>query len=258
MIRSPDEKSRRVREMFAGIARRYDFLNHFLSLGTDIYWRKRVFRRMTALLDGADGRILDLCCGTGDLALELARRWKVVGCDFCHPMLVLAGQKLVRRGNGRQVIRLAEGDALQLPFADASFLAVTVAFGVRNFADIDRGLREIRRVLRPGGVLGVLEFSHPVVPVFRGIFRFYFQRILPRLGHWVSGDRSAYTYLPASVGDFPAAEPFREMLQVCGFVETAFERFTGGVAALHVGRRPSLRGNEGPVARERADENEAS
>jgi len=238
MSHSRDEKSRRVREMFAGIARSYDFLNHFLSLGTDVYWRKKVLRRMSAMQNRTDGPCLDLCCGTGDLSLELARHWRVVGCDFCHPMLVLARRKIARRRQRRRTVRLVEGDALRLPFPDASFQVVTVAFGVRNFADMHQGLREIRRVLRPGGVLGVLEFSHPVIPVFRGLYRFYFQRILPRLGHWVSGDRSAYMYLPASVDDFPAAEPFREILQVCGFVETDFERLTGGVAALHVGRRP--------------------
>jgi demethylmenaquinone methyltransferase/2-methoxy-6-polyprenyl-1,4-benzoquinol methylase len=225
--------------MFSGIARRYDFLNHFLSLGTDIYWRKRVFRRMTALAADGEGRILDLCCGTGDLALELARRWAVVGCDFCHPMLVLARQKVARAAPGRQPVQLAEGDALRLPFADGTFRAVTVAFGVRNFADVRRGLEEILRVLQPGGVLGVLEFSHPVLPVFRTVFRFYFQRILPRVGRWISGDESAYTYLPTSVGDFPAADEFRRVMQECGFTETAYERYTGGVAALHVGRRPS-------------------
>jgi demethylmenaquinone methyltransferase/2-methoxy-6-polyprenyl-1,4-benzoquinol methylase len=224
--------------MFAGIARRYDFLNHFLSMGTDIYWRKRVLRRMSALTRDGEGRILDLCCGTGDLALELARHWEVVGCDFCHPMLVLAGQKIRRAGDGRRSVLLVEGDALHLPFADASFRAVTVAFGVRNFADIARGLREILRVLEPGGVLGVLEFSHPVAPVFRSVFRFYFQRILPRLGRWISGDAFAYTYLPASVGDFPKADELRRVMQDGGFVETSFERYTGGVAAFHVGRRP--------------------
>ena len=231
------EKARRVREMFAGIAPRYDFLNHFLSLGTDFFWRWRAVRRLRALLETPSPRILDLCCGTGDMALAAARLGPVTGCDFCHPMLVLGLDKVRRRAPAHPVA-LAEGDALRLPFADGTFDAVTVAFGVRNFADVPAGLAEMFRVLRPGGVAGILEFSHPVLPGFRQLFLFYFHRVLPALGRWISGRSGAYSYLPASVLEFPPADAFARELEAAGFTGVGFDRYTGGVAAFHWGRKP--------------------
>jgi demethylmenaquinone methyltransferase/2-methoxy-6-polyprenyl-1,4-benzoquinol methylase len=235
-----DEKARRVREMFDGIAHRYDFLNHFLSLGTDVYWRRRAVRRMRILKRTEPLRILDLCCGTGDMALAVSRLGPVVGCDLSHPMLVRGLEKIGRRQPDHPVV-LAEGDALRLPFPDGAFDAVTVAFGVRNFADVPAGLREMGRVLRPGGVAGVLEFSHPVLPGFRQLFLAYFHRVLPALGRWVSGRAGAYSYLPASVMAFPSAPAFARDLEAAGFVEVGFDRFTAGVAAFHWGRKPPIR-----------------
>ncbi len=231
------QKARDVRRMFSGIAHRYDFLNHFLSLGTDILWRKASVRRLKRRLPATPGPILDLCCGTGDLTDALSRLRPVVGCDFCHPMLVIARQKLNGARRPNPIAGLVEGDALSLPFPDNSFQAVTVAFGVRNFADVPTGLREIHRVLAPGGVIAVLEFSHVVLPGFRQFFNFYFHRVLPRIGQWISGRDGAYSYLPDSVSRFPDAPTFEAMLTATGFSETAFRRFTFGVAALHIGRK---------------------
>lgn len=233
---SPADKARQVQAMFDGIAPRYDFLNHFLSLGTDWYWRHAAVCRFRRLLPGGPVRLLDLCCGTGDMALAAARIGPVIGCDFSQPML-RHGQVKLRRHHGRTV-RLVCGDALALPFGDATFDGATVAFGVRNFADRAAGLAELRRVLRPGGILGVLEFSHPRLPLFRQLFLLYFHRVLPALGRWISGRGGAYRYLPESVRDFPAPAEFEDQLRQAGFIEVGCVRYTFGVAALHFGRRP--------------------
>lgn len=237
MTDSATEKAAQVRGMFAGIAHRYDFLNHFLSLGTDILWRKRTVRALSRKLP-ASPSLLDLCCGTGDLAMELSRLGPVTGCDFCHPMLVIGREKVDRMVGA--TIRLVEGDALSLPFPDSQFDGVTVAFGVRNYADLNRGLAEILRVLRPGGTAAILEFSRPVLPGFRELFLWYFHRVLPHLGRWISGKEGAYHYLPESVGRFPDAPGFARILEQTGFEEVQFRRFTFGVAALHMGRRPAI------------------
>lgn len=180
----------------------------------------------------AGARALDVACGTGDLTLALseAGRAEVVGLDFCRPMLEIAARKTPQ-------IPYIEGDALRLPFADETFEVVTIAFGLRNLAGVEEGLRELRRVLRPGGRVGVLEFSSPVVPGFRRLFQFYFTRVLPRIGGLVSGSRGAYEYLPRSVSQFPDQKRLAALMSGVGFAEVEYSNLTGGIAALHTGRR---------------------
>jgi len=230
----PGPDSRRVREMFARIAPRYDFLNHFLSASIDRHWRTLAVRKVQELTGPAPPRIcLDVCSGTGDLSLALNRKFgcEVVASDFCHPMLTRAAQKFIA-----QPIRNVEADALHLPFSDRYFDALTIAFGLRNLEDPQRGLQEMRRVLKPGGVIVILEFSKPVVPVFKHAFNFYFRHILPFVGALISGDGQAYQYLPDSVRQFPAQDALRTLLNSVGFAEPAYQNLSGGIAALHWGR----------------------
>ncbi|HEX5708619.1 MAG TPA: bifunctional demethylmenaquinone methyltransferase/2-methoxy-6-polyprenyl-1,4-benzoquinol methylase UbiE [Pyrinomonadaceae bacterium] len=237
--RESEEHARRVRGMFARIAGRYDLLNHLLSGNTDARWRKRVAKLLgDSLAPGA--RVLDVACGTGDLAFALAEavpHARVVGVDFCRPMLELAAAKSARRSAG--AVAFVEGDALSLPFADETFDAASIAFGLRNLARVEQGLEELRRVLKPGGRVAVLEFSRPVVPGFRALFQFYFTRVLPFVGGVVSGSRGAYEYLPRSVSKFPDQRALVEMMRGAGFERVEFENLTGGVAALHTGARPA-------------------
>lgn len=225
--------------MFARIAGRYDLLNHLLSANTDARWRRLVAKRLgETLAPGA--LVLDVACGTGDLAFALAEaspHVRVVGVDFCRPMLELAAAKSARR-EGRAVA-FVEGDALRLPFADARFDAVSIAFGLRNLARVEQGLEELLRVLKPGGRVAVLEFSQPVVPGFRALFQFYFTRVLPFVGGVVSGSRGAYEYLPRSVSKFPDQTALVEMMRRAGFERVEFQNLTGGVAALHTAARPA-------------------
>lgn len=227
------EHARRVREMFAGIAARYDLLNHLLSGNVDKRWRRIVADEFRPnLIEGA--LALDVACGTGDLsfALKRAGRARVIGLDFCRPMLDIAARK-----DESGAIPFIEGDALRLPFADESFDVVTIAFGLRNLADVAGGLRELRRVLKRGGRIGILEFSRPVAPGFGALFQFYFTRILPRLGGMVSGSRGAYEYLPDSVSRFPNQKRLAEMMREAGFDEVKYRNLTGGIAAFHVATR---------------------
>ncbi len=225
-----------INRMFAALAPRYDFLNHLLSFGFDRRWRRRTAARLGTALAPAGARALDLCAGTGDLALEIARvtPGKVWASDFCHPMLQLAQAK-ARRDSSR--VQLLGADALCLPFADGTFDVVSAAFGFRNLANYRRGLEEIRRVLKPGGIAAILEFSLPQGALVRGIYRFYFRRILPRLGNWLSGVPGAYSYLPASVELFPDCDEFAEWMRTAGFGEVRYERWTAGTVALHTGIR---------------------
>jgi demethylmenaquinone methyltransferase/2-methoxy-6-polyprenyl-1,4-benzoquinol methylase len=237
------ETSRRVREMFSGIAPRYDLLNHLLSGRLDNVWRRRVARRFAPTLARADSRVLDLCCGTGDLAFALARDGaaQITGADFSHEMLALARSKSAALGKGAAAaigaIEFVEADALRLPFADSTFDLVTTAFGFRNLANYDEGLKEIRRVLRPGGEIGILEFSEPRGKLFGALYRFYFRRILPTLGGMISGNSAAYSYLPRSVGRFPSPEELAAQMAAAGFGDVRFVRWTGGIVALHTARR---------------------
>ena len=235
------EHARRVRAMFSGIAPRYDLLNHLLSAGIDRRWRKLVARRLEAAV-GRGARVLDVACGTGDLSLTLAESCdaQVVGLDFCRPMLDIARRKAGAMATaGGRALPFVEGDALSLPFADGEFDAATIAFGLRNLVSVEGGLDELLRVTRPGGPVFVLEFSQPVVPGFRGLFNFYFTRVLPRIGGLVSGSRGAYEYLPDSVSRFPDQGRLAAMMRAAGFERVAYQNLTGGIAALHTGTRPA-------------------
>src|SRR5437870_4756852 len=225
-----------VRSMFARLTPRYDLANHVLSFQIDRWWRRHTVRRVREVLRRPGACVLDLCCGTGDLmaALERARGAGVLGSDFCHPMLMAARDKIARRGLRSRVF---EADALALPLRDGSLDLVTVAFGFRNLANYERGLREMRRVLRPGGMAAILEFSQPPNAAFAAVYNFYARRILPLIGGALSGARDAYTYLPESVRKFPAAPQLAEHMQRSGFGEVRYEYLTGGAVALHVGIR---------------------
>jgi demethylmenaquinone methyltransferase/2-methoxy-6-polyprenyl-1,4-benzoquinol methylase len=221
--------------MFSRIASRYDLLNHLLSANIDRRWRAKVVRLVRESL--GDGALaLDVACGTGDLSLALAAGGAaaITGLDFCRPMLDLAARKSVAAGRR---ITYVEGDALSLPFADATFDVVTIAFGLRNLASVEGGLRELLRVTRAGGRVCVLEFSQPSVPGLRGLFGFYFTRVLPRVGGLLSGSRVAYEYLPDSVSRFPDQRRLAGLMRDVGFERVEFENLTGGIAAIHTGAR---------------------
>ena len=232
-VRGPDGNV--VREMFAGIAHRYDFLNHALSASVDRRWRRLAAAMVAEHLRHADRTLcLDLCSGTGDLAIELQRclPGSVVAADFCHPMLVRSLSKT--KGLGDR-IRTVESDALAVPFPTGVFDAVTIAFGLRNLQEPQKGLSEMRRVLKPDGILVVLEFSRPVSPIFRKVFHLYSHRILPRIGAWISGQKFAYRYLPDSVDRFPAQTELASIIEKTGFRNVGYRNLSGGIAALHWG-----------------------
>jgi demethylmenaquinone methyltransferase/2-methoxy-6-polyprenyl-1,4-benzoquinol methylase len=222
--------------MFADIAPRYDLLNHLLSFNIDRGWRKALLKRVMPILLRPGARMLDLCCGTGDVLLELqsVAVSRVLGADFCHPMLVTAAGKARARGFAQ---RLFEADALELPLATGSLDAITIAFGFRNLANYRAGLAEFQRVLKPGGLLAILEFSHPRGVFVRTAYGLYSKAMLPLIGGLISGSREAYAYLPESVAKFPRAEELREMFEENGFVNSQFELLTGGIAALHTGEK---------------------
>lgn len=225
------EAARYVRGMFAQVAGRYDLLNHLLSFQIDKLWRRRTVRNVQHILNRQEATVIDIACGTGDLTLALASagRAKVIGTDFCHPMLTIARDK--------KAARLFEADALTLPLADASADLVTCAFGFRNFTSYRRGMEEIRRVLKPGGTVAILEFSTPPNPVFRGFYNFYSRHILPRIGAAVSASGDAYTYLPESVKKFPAAEPLADEFRHAGYGSVRYELLTFGIVALHLAEK---------------------
>lgn len=228
--------ARAVREMFGGIAKRYDLLNHVLSINIDKIWRRLVRKKLANILERPDAVVLDVACGTGDLSTELqtGANARVIGTDFCRPMLAVAAEKNAKNNT---TIPYIEGDAMSLPFADAEFDAVTIAFGLRNLSNFRDGLVELRRVLKPGGKLAVLEFSAPVVPGFRQAFQFYFSHVLPRIGGAVSGSRGAYEYLPDSVSKFPDQKRLVKMMEEVGFTTVEYQNLTGGIATIHLGVR---------------------
>jgi demethylmenaquinone methyltransferase/2-methoxy-6-polyprenyl-1,4-benzoquinol methylase len=254
---------RAVRSMFGAIARRYDLLNHLLSANRDRAWRRAAARAVPAACRGS---VLDLCGGTGEQSLALAREpgvGRVVCCDFAHAMLRLALSKFAETERYRRCVAL-EADALSLPFPEACFDAVTVSFGVRNLADLDAGLGEIHRVLKPGGCLVVLEFSLPTAPLVRRMYAIYLGRVLPRIGDRLSGADGAYGYLARTVGEFPPPEALAARITAAGFGECTRRSLSLGVVALHRATRladarltlhragarpaPSARGAGSPLA----------
>lgn len=234
-VRNPASKGAQVRQMFAAIAPRYDRLNHLLSLNTDRLWRRFAVKQLQPVLQRPGALALDVCCGTADLALELGRYARVIGLDFCHPMLVLGQEKIETR---QAPVALTEGDALNLPFPSERFDVVTIAFGLRNLEAIERGLVEMHRMLKPGGKAAILEFSRPVMPVFSHIFRFYFKHLLPRIGTLVSGVNGPYQYLYNSAQTFPDRAQLAALMRQAGFVNVTYHNLTGGIAALHIGEKP--------------------
>ena len=228
--------ARVVREMFTSIAPRYDLLNHVLSFNVDRLWWRRTARTFRHVLNRPDARVLDLCCGTGDMTFALRRvasdgSAQIMGADFSHAMLQRALSK-----SDESRLAWIEADALNLPFPDAHFDLVTSAFGFRNLADYDAGLREIARVLRPGSECGILDFGEPQ-GMMGAIYRLYFKNILPRVGTLISGVRGPYAYLPASVQRFPAPEEMLERMKQAGFSEATWTPYTFGIAGLYRGRK---------------------
>ncbi len=223
-----------VREMFSRISPKYDFLNHLLSGNIDKRWRKLVTKKLESVLNDKNALVLDVACGTGDLALEMqkAAKAKVIGTDFCRPMLEIAKDK---NAPENLTIPYLEADGMNLSFADETFDAVTIAFGLRNFSNWQDGLKELQRILKPNGKLVILEFSAPIVPGFRQLFHFYFTRILPKIGGVVSGSRGAYEYLSESVARFPDQKGLMKMMLENGFADVEYKNLTGGIAAIHIG-----------------------
>ncbi len=234
-----DKREARIRAMFGNIARHYDLLNHLLSLNIDRYWRWRTTRLAPPRLEADASPILDVCTGTGDLALAYDkaanRSLSIVGADFCLPMLLPARDKTQRR-QAAERIRYVEADAQRLPFPDGTFQLTTVAFGLRNVTDTDRGLSEMVRVTEPGGRVAILEFSKPRHWLFGRLYRFYFRWILPCIGQVVSRSRdNAYNYLPASVLEFPDGEALAEKMRCHGLTDIRWHPLTFGIATLYVG-----------------------
>lgn len=228
-----------VREMFTSIAPRYDLLNHVLSFNIDRLWWWRTARKFDAILRRPDARVLDICCGTGDMTFALRRRARsaasqILGADFSHAMLQRAAAKSAEKGSALQPPQWIEADALQLPFPEGHFHLVTSAFGFRNLADYDAGLREIARVLAPDGECAILDFGEP-----RGFighcYRVYFKKILPAIGTMISGVRGPYAYLPASVERFPSPDEMQGRMHQAGFREVSWTPYTFGVAGLYRG-----------------------
>lgn len=229
-VANEEAASRYVRDMFAQVAPRYDLLNHLLSFNIDRLWRARVVNRLAPVLGRSDATILDICCGTGDLAIALRAhsRATVLGSDFCFPMLQRARAKSAS-------IPWFESDALRLPIASHSLDAITVGFGFRNLVNYSDGLLEMRRTLKPGGQAAILEFSTPPNRAFAAVYRFYSEHILPRIGNALSDAKDAYTYLPESVRKFPDAPTLADNMREAGFTSVRFERMTFGIVALHIG-----------------------
>ncbi len=233
-VHTEQEAARWVRGMFGRVAHRYDLANHLLSFNADRYWRAHTVKRLRAEISQPGARVLDLCCGTGDLVLALEKRaaGTVYGSDFCHPMLQGAKQKIEAR---RARAILFEADALSLPLREGSFDVLTVAFGFRNLADYGAGLDEMRRLLRPGGAAAILEFTRPPNRLFRAINDVYCRKLLPIIGGAISGASDAYHYLPESVRKFPAAPELAQAMRAAGFEPVTYEYMTGGLVALHLG-----------------------
>lgn len=228
-------KKEQVQEMFDNISPKYDFLNHLLSGGIDIIWRKQAIRMLS---HENPKKILDIATGTGDFAMEAMslKPEKIVGADISAGMLDVARQK-VKKASFDKTIELCLADSENLPFEDGYFDAVTVAFGVRNYENLEKGLSEMRRVLRPGGTVMILEFSQPTSFLFKQLYGFYSKYILPAIGKTVSKDSAAYTYLPESVEQFPYGQKFLDILTKTGFKETICRPLTFGISSIYMGRK---------------------
>ena len=235
-IAGEEAASRWVRGMFGRVAPRYDLLNHLLSFNLDRGWRARMVERVADTLARPGAKVLDLCCGTGDVlwSLEARKGAAVFGSDFCHPMLIEARRKIASR---KFQSPLFEADALTLPLAAGSIDLITIAFGFRNLANYERGLEELARAIKPGGVLAILEFSQPTNRLFAAFYGFFSMRALPWIGGMISGSRDAYSYLPESIRKFPGAEELAGRMRDAGFSAVEFERLTFGAVALHLGRK---------------------
>jgi demethylmenaquinone methyltransferase/2-methoxy-6-polyprenyl-1,4-benzoquinol methylase len=229
-------KKDQVALMFNNIARKYDFLNHFLSMGIDKLWRKKAVKLLQSL---QPKQLLDIATGTGDFALACLKLNpdKVIGIDISTEMLAVGREKIAKK-KLQAKIELFEGDSEDIQFDDNSFDAITVAFGVRNFQNLEKGLQEMNRVVRPGGKVVILEFSKPKKFPIKQFYNFYFFNILPLWGKMVSKDSSAYTYLPESVGAFPDDENFLEIYKSCGFEDTEQVKLSFGIASIYIGTKP--------------------
>jgi demethylmenaquinone methyltransferase/2-methoxy-6-polyprenyl-1,4-benzoquinol methylase len=250
-----DKSGGAIRDMFGAVARRYDLLNHLLSAGLDRWWRRQA--AAAALGPGPPAPlVLDLCAGTGDQAIALERRGaRVAAADFCLPMLALARRKFGRRARrpGTPRPHPLAADALALPFRPGRFAAATVAFGLRNVADLDQALRELALALAPGGRLAVLEFAVPEAAPLRTLYLFYFRRVLPRIGRLLSDSRSAYDYLPSSVLAFPQRRGFLDRMAAAGFVDLAWRDLAAGIVCLYSGSIPSGTPHGMPGSTRRSD-----
>jgi demethylmenaquinone methyltransferase/2-methoxy-6-polyprenyl-1,4-benzoquinol methylase len=223
-----DADARKIQQLFARISRPYDWFNHLFSLGIDLWWRRVLVGQVVKA--GTKGIVLDLATGSGDVALALQQRGlQVVGADFCFPML--------REAQRKGLAPLVAADGLSLPLAGDSFGAITIAFGFRNFTDRPAGLREMLRILRPGGAVFILEFSRPV-GWFRPFYYFYLHQVMPRVTAWLAGERRAYEHLAMSVRDFPDQDALCQMLREAGFESVSYRNLTLGIVALHVGQKP--------------------
>ena len=234
-------QAHRIKNLFSAIARYYDFLNSLLSLRRDRSWRRETVRASEV---GPTSKVLDVCTGTGELALAYADKISaqgfVIGSDFCFEMLVIGDQKVERKRGGMDTSFLA-ADTLILPFLDDTFDIVSVGFGIRNVSDLEMGIREMTRVAAPGGRVVILEFTQPVNPLFRGLYYFYFTKILPFIGNRISGSEDdAYGYLPRSVMKFPDCGALKGVMEQCGLVDVQFYRKTFGIVAIHVGKKQGV------------------
>jgi len=237
---NPQEKSQKIQRMFNDISYRYDLLNYLLSFGRDRSWRKRAVK----LLSPAPGStILDLACGTGDLSLTIARRFpqtgSIIGMDFSENMLSLARKKFEQK-KVAVPWDFRFGDATDLPLEDATVDGVTIAFGIRNVVDVPKALSEFRRVLKPGGRLMILEFSPPQGKVFGPLFHFYFKRILPTVGGWISGKKEAYSYLPESVSAFYSVDQLCDLMEGAGLSMVKVKKYTFGVTVAYLAENPPV------------------
>ena len=229
-------KKEQVQEMFDNIATNYDFLNRFLSMGIDVLWRKKLISKIKF---SNPKLVLDVATGTADVALEINKSLKsakIIGLDLSNLMLS-EGRKKIKKLNLENSIDLVQGDSEKLPFQDNNFDAVTVAFGVRNFENLEKGLEEIYRVLKPGAIVAILEFSKPVRFPVKGLFNFYFKYILPTIGKWVSKDSSAYTYLPESVQNFPQGKEFLLILEKTGYKNCQCDPLSFGISSIYTAQK---------------------